>query len=69
MTLPLCFASRIPVSSPGLVGPFEHRSFCRTIFGVRLCWELEETKGPQGSFLRKGVSLALLGLLLITGLD
>jgi len=23
-------------------------SFYRTISGVRLCWELEETKGPNG---------------------
>ena len=23
-------------------------SFCRTISGVRLCWELEEPKGPKG---------------------
>ena len=23
-------------------------SFYRTIFGVRLCWELEEHKGPKG---------------------
>ena len=23
-------------------------SFCRTIPGVRLCWELEEPKGPKG---------------------
>ena len=22
--------------------------FYRTIFGVRLCWELEEPKGPKG---------------------
>ena len=21
--------------------------FCRTIFGVRLCWELEEPQGPE----------------------
>ena len=26
----------------------ESWSFFRTIFGVRLCWELEEPKGPNG---------------------
>ena len=32
--------------------------------GVRLCWELEEPKGPKGalqSFLRKGESLGYVG--------
>ena len=27
----------------------EAQSFYRTISGVRLCWELEEPKGPEGS--------------------
>ena len=26
--------------------------FCRTISGVRLCWELEEPKGPKGTTAR-----------------
>ena len=29
--------------------------FYRTISGVRLCWELEEPKGPEGSPLRDTV--------------
>ena len=42
----------------------------RTISGVRLCWKLEEPKGPKGqkakmlslqSFLQKGVSLGYVG--------
>ena len=33
------------------VVPKEAWLFCRTSSGVRLCWELEEPKGPKGSGL------------------
>ena len=40
------------VSVKGLLrtscSPKEAWSFYRTISGVRLCWELEEPKGPKG---------------------
>jgi len=28
-------------------------TFYRTISGVRLCWELEEPKGPKGHMIKK----------------
>ena len=34
----------------------EARSFYRIISGVRLCWELEEPKGPKRSGLRVGLA-------------
>ena len=41
--------SRLPrYSVRGGLTWFEEWSFYRTISGVRLCWELEETKGPKG---------------------
>ena len=32
-------------------------SFYRTSSGVRLCWELEEPKGPKGPIPYSGISL------------
>ena len=31
--------------------------FCRTSSGVRLCWELEEPKGPKGNAIQQAMSL------------
>ena len=41
--------------------------FYRTISGVRLCWELEEHKGPKGSWARRITHLCVDGRLICTG--
>ena len=40
--------------------------FYRTSSGVRLCWELEEPKGPKGSILYAECSVQSLGCQLVT---
>ena len=51
-----CSVGRVSCRSSDLPGVIRQEAwpFYRTISGVRLCWELEEPKGPKGqSFLRK----------------
>jgi len=40
--------AKLQNAPPGDVIRKEARSFYRAISGVRLCWELEEPKGPKG---------------------
>ena len=45
------FSQFLPRSfAPGCLNVIRKEAwlFCRTSSGVRLCWELEEPKGPQG---------------------
>ena len=51
---PLAGASAILCTGgPGVIR-MEAWPFYRTISGVRLCWELEEPKGPKGTLSTKG---------------
>jgi len=45
---PRCFTDTCVCTGGADVIRMEAWSFCRTISGVRLYWELEEPKGPKG---------------------